>query len=211
MGQLLNFPTAGIIRGENADNPTLQDCNRWGMKLHFISRTIYKEIRDCRDDYFLSKKFPDFAFVPEGGDNEDGVKGASDIVRHIIRNDYDVCCVSVGTGTTLKGLLRCGKPFTKRFLGFAPMKGGSYLQKNFNHYENVKIIDEYHLGGFGKINEFLSAFMQTFERKVGFSLDRVYTAKMMYGMIDYIQNKRILPHDKILMIHTGGVQGNRGG
>ncbi len=38
--------------------------------------------------------------------------------------------------------------------------------------------------------------------------DFVYTAKMMYGVLDLIQNNFFAEGSNIVCIHTGGLQGN---
>jgi 1-aminocyclopropane-1-carboxylate deaminase/D-cysteine desulfhydrase-like pyridoxal-dependent ACC family enzyme len=40
-------------------------------------------------------------------------------------------------------------------------------------------------------------------------LDFVYTAKLMYGVRDLATNGKFEPISKILVIHSGGLQGNR--
>ncbi len=40
-GHVSGIKTIGILRGEEVKNPTLDDCQAWGMALHFISRAEY--------------------------------------------------------------------------------------------------------------------------------------------------------------------------
>jgi 1-aminocyclopropane-1-carboxylate deaminase len=39
-------------------------------------------------------------------------------------------------------------------------------------------------------------------------LDWVYTAKMMYAMIDLVKQDFFAPGSKVVALHTGGLQGN---
>jgi 1-aminocyclopropane-1-carboxylate deaminase len=41
-------------------------------------------------------------------------------------------------------------------------------------------------------------------------LDPIYTGKMVYGVMDLIQKNYFKKGSKILLIHTGGLQGIRG-
>ena len=51
--------------------------------------------------------------------------------------------------------------------------------------------------------------MNNFKRKFKITLDPIYTAKMVYGVFDLIK-KVISNDDKVLVIHTGGLQGIKG-
>jgi 1-aminocyclopropane-1-carboxylate deaminase len=68
----------------------------------------------------------------------------------------------------------------------------------------------YHFGGYGKISEELIDFLNGFYKETKIPLDPVYSGKMMFGIIDLIQNNYFPPHSKILAIHTGGLQGISG-
>jgi 1-aminocyclopropane-1-carboxylate deaminase len=160
----------------------------------------------------LTEQFHNPYIIPEGGANELGRKGAGDIAKFISSN-YNIICLSVGTGTTFAGL-RDVLNTDQELIGFAPMKGGKYLEKDIRSWlsasqdKNWSITDQYHFGGFGKTNTLLASYMQTFEREQGIALDRVYTAKMMYGVADMISQSRFPSDSKILCVHTGGLQGN---
>jgi len=42
------------------------------------------------------------------------------------------------------------------------------------------------------------------------ALDAIYTGKMVYGLADLIRKQYFTRGSKILIIHTGGLQGNIG-
>jgi 1-aminocyclopropane-1-carboxylate deaminase len=48
--------------------------------------------------------------------------------------------------------------------------------------------------------------MDAFRLDHGIELDRVYTGKMMYGVIDLIKNQHFKKGSTVLAIHTGGVR-----
>ena len=76
--------------------------------------------------------------------------------------------------------------------------------------ENWELITDYHFGGYGKVNEELIQFINQFYKQTQVPLDPIYTGKMVFGVIDLIQ-KNYFPHNsKILLIHTGGLQGIQG-
>ena len=53
-------------------------------------------------------------------------------------------------------------------------------------------------------------FINFFFRDKKIILDVVYTAKMVMGIYDLIKKKYFKNGSRILIVHTGGVQGNRG-
>jgi 1-aminocyclopropane-1-carboxylate deaminase len=53
-------------------------------------------------------------------------------------------------------------------------------------------------------------FMDQFEKQFNVPLDPIYTAKMMFGILDLIKMKFFAPGSTILAVHTGGLQGRAG-
>ncbi|MEL6305131.1 MAG: 1-aminocyclopropane-1-carboxylate deaminase/D-cysteine desulfhydrase, partial [Bacteroidota bacterium] len=76
--------------------------------------------------------------------------------------------------------------------------------------DNWNLISDYHFGGYGKVDEVLVNFINTFKKETGIPLDPVYTGKMMFGIVDLIQKGHFQKGSKILAIHTGGLQGIAG-
>ncbi|MNL87152.1 D-cysteine desulfhydrase [compost metagenome] len=50
-------------------------------------------------------------------------------------------------------------------------------------------------------------FIEKFEQDFTIPLEQVYTGKMLYGIFDLIQKKYFPPNTRILIIHSGGLQG----
>ncbi|WP_299110904.1 pyridoxal-phosphate dependent enzyme [uncultured Winogradskyella sp.] len=214
-GKMHNLKTIGIIRGEELEskinaNPTLMFAKQFGMQLHFISRTAYRNKQDSQYIERLITKYGDFYLLPEGGTNALAVKGCEEILND--RDDkFDFICCSVGTGGTISGLINASQPHQKIF-GFPALKG-DFLQQDIRKFaaqDNWKLITDYHFGGYGKINEELIAFINTFKAKYNIPLDPIYTGKMMYGIFDLIEKGIFPKNSKILAIHTGGLQGIEG-
>ncbi|MGZ5191742.1 MAG: 1-aminocyclopropane-1-carboxylate deaminase, partial [Flavisolibacter sp.] len=59
-----------------------------------------------------------------------------------------------------------------------------------------------------KYNDELLKFMNDFYRATGVPSDFVYTGKLFFAVKDLIENKYFPTGVKILVIHTGGLQGN---
>lgn len=222
-GQLFGFRTIGIIRGEKTLplNPTLKFAQDCGMQLHYISRTAYSNKYQWEFLESLRDKFGTFYLLPEGGTNALAVKGCAEIAQEI-EEAYDYICCACGSGGTLAGLA-ASVSLPAKVLGFAALKGGSFLtgdvnqvlkayvnsfgrpeDPRMNHYQ---IIANYHCGGYAKTTPELIQFIKDFERRNSVPLDQVYTGKMMFGLYDMIQNGYFKAGETIVALHTGGLQG----
>ncbi len=206
-GKLFGIKTIGIVRGEDVSNPTLNDCVRWGMELKFVSRATYRKKAEPTFLTELQQTYPNSFIVPEGGDNTLGQQGCVEILNPLDITSYDILCCSIGTGTTICGLAAV---FKKEIWGFAPFKNALSLKEKLTQsVPHLHYIDTYHFGGFGKTKPELIDYMQVFQEKYGFALDRVYTAKMFFGIEDLLRTSVLLQNKKMLVVHTGGLQGNR--
>ena len=72
------------------------------------------------------------------------------------------------------------------------------------------MITDYHFGGYAKINSVLVEFINKFNTQYHVPLDPVYTGKMMYGIFELMEKQYFPKNAKILVIHTGGLQGVAG-
>jgi 1-aminocyclopropane-1-carboxylate deaminase len=208
--KLIGLRSIGIVRGRYEPlTPTLEGCVTNSMELVFVPREEY----GCKEDEQwlaeLRAKYSAF-IIPEGGANEWGRKGAEEIAS-MVPLDYTHVCVSVGTGTTFIGL-RNALPAGQALWGYVPMKRGGYLKDEITSQlstdANWQLFDEWHFGGFGKVNDTLIDFMNQFYAIHRTPLDIVYTAKMMYGIRQQMQQSVFPKEAKLLCIHTGGLQGN---
>ena len=212
IGRICNFQTIGIIRGEELvakinDNPTLKYAQDCGMKFKFISRTDYRNKEDLNFVDALKNEFGNFYCIPEGGTNALAVKGCEDILTEA-DSSFDYICAPVGTGGTLAGLINCSKP-NQQILGFSALKG-DFLQEDISKFakqDNWKLITDYHFGGYAKINTELITFINEFKTLNNIQLDPIYTGKMLFGIQDMISKNYFPKGSKILVIHTGGLQG----
>lgn len=206
--------TIGVIRGEELEfkesNATLTFAKEHGMELQFVTREQYRE-KDT--EVFLEqlhKKFGNFYLIPEGGTNALAVQGCEEILNSE-DEVFDYICVSVGTGGTISGLINCLQP-GQQVLGFPALKG-DFLQseiRKFARSDQWLLIRDYHFGGYAKLNRECITFINKFKQDTNIPLDPVYTGKMMYGILDLVDNDYFKTHSKILAIHTGGLQGIQG-
>ena len=195
----------GIIRGERPKSPsaTLIEAGKFGMELKFISREDYS-LRKTEGFFdLLTKEFPDYYTIPEGGAGPEGEKGAGEILQHIDRKNYTHIACAVGTGTMFNGIKNALSP-NQQLVGIVVLKGWKE-EKNSN---TGKLICDYHFGGYAKYNAALIGFMNDLFRSTGIPTDIVYTGKLAYAIFDMLKNDHFHPASKILMIHSGGLQGN---
>ena len=231
----LDLKSTAILRGELITplNPTLSDCNTWGMNFRPVTRAQYREKATPQFIQQLKNQLGAFYLVPEGGSNVLAVKGMSEVAEIIIQNadQYDYLCAPVGSGGTLAGLVAGAKGAIK-CIGYSAIKGGQYIEEDIRGllcqyqrdfrlgehvddslYSNEWVVDinhDYHFGGFAKTKPELMSFAAWFEQCFSIPLEHVYTAKMFYGLFDQIKAGRFKPGQRIVALHTGGLQGLRG-
>lgn len=215
VGKQFGFETVGVIRGEELavkvpENPTLQFAVNCGMKLKFVSRESYRQKQEVDFIEELRSEFGNFYVLPEGGTNDLAVKGCEEMLTQADAA-FDYICCAVGTGGTIAGLINSAKPCQK-VLGFPALKADFLTQEiaKFAPAGNWDLISDYHFGGYAKVNEQLIGFMNQFYRETSIPLDPVYTGKMVFGVMDLIGKGFFPLGSKVLLIHTGGLQGISG-
>ena len=214
-GKENGFETVGIIRGDELkdkiqENPTLKFAQECGMQFEFVTRNQYQNKNNIDFLKHLETHFGNFYSIPEGGTNELAVKGCEEILNEN-DSEFNIICTCVGTGGTILGLINSSNQ-NQKILGFPALKG-EFLQDEiriFANKNNWQLINNYHFGGYGKINDELIIFMNAFFLEYKILLDPIYTAKMFYGVIDLINKNYFPENSKILMIHSGGLQGIQG-
>lgn len=214
-GKEFGFKTIGVIRGDELAssierNPTLAFAQSCGMQFDFISREVYRHKESTDFASYLRQKWGEFYFIPEGGTNALAVQGAQEILT-TQDVSYDYICCAVGTGGTISGLIHSAFSHQK-ILGFPALKG-DFLNAEICKFAptgNWELIRGYEFGGYAKITAELIEFMNDFYQKTQVPLDPIYTAKMVFGVTDLISKGYFENDAKILMIHTGGLQGIQG-
>ena len=208
----------GIIRGEQTLplNHTLAFAQEKGMLLHYVSRETYKHKTETDFIRNLRDQFGDFYLLPEGGTNELAVTGVIEFAKAILSEiKFDYLCLPVGTGGTMAGII-AGLDKTKKVIGFSALKGGSFLVGKVKRMlencstgklKNWRIENDYHFGGYGKSDKALENFLVNQSQNHNLPLDRVYTAKMMFGIYDLIKKGSFERGSIVLALHTGGLQG----
>ena len=217
----VGLKSIGVVRGEEltpSSNSTLQNCSDLGMELLFITREEYKKRNDYAYLASWKDRFKSYLIVPEGGANYHGVIGCQEIMLET-PNDFDHVFLAAGTGTTAAGVITAVSPKTQ--VHVVEVLKGDFLKKEVAQciqmvYNDKVITDNVLLkhsfipdsfGGYAKWNEKLIDFVRFFYSETAVKLDLVYTAKVVYAWREKVLDGTIKPSDKVLFIHTGGVQG----
>lgn len=207
----LGLKSIGIIRGEETLplNNTLSFAKSKGMKLHYVSRELYRVKTNQGFIDGLQSNYGDFYLIPEGGTNELAVKGVTQFSQ-TLGDDFDYLCCAVGTGGTMAGLIN-GTQQEKKVFGFPVLKNGEFLKDEIENllpdkHNNWSLKTEYHFGGYAKTTPQLTSFMEDFKSKHQIQLDPIYTGKALFGIIDLIRGNVFSKGSTILFIHSGGVR-----
>ncbi|HEX7846816.1 MAG TPA: pyridoxal-phosphate dependent enzyme [Chitinophagaceae bacterium] len=207
--QLNGLSSIGIIRGEEAPelSPTLKQAKELGTQLYFTSREEYVQKKipgeiDARHCYIIN----------EGGFGELGAKGAATIAHDFIKEEYTHICCAVGTGTMIAGLINATSP-SQQVFGISVMKNNLSLEDAVRSLltdktRSFELFHEYHFGGYAKHKPGLLDFMNEFYRQTAIPSDFVYTGKLFYAIKDLIKKNSFPAGSKLLLIHSGGLQGN---
>ena len=211
-GEYFGFATIGVIRGEEhlPLNDSLDYAVRRGMRLTYLDRGTYRYKHDPAVIARLRQEFGSFYLVPEGGSNGLGVRGCAEIPAEI-PDDFDVICCPCGTGGTLAGIVLGLRP-GQRAIGFSVLKNGGFLADEVIRLQqeaagrdvgcwNIEL--GYDFGGYARTTPELAAFIADFKQRHGLLLDRVYVAKMMYGIIDFARKGRFASGSTVIAVITG--------
>ena len=212
----MGLRSIGIIRGEKPANlsVTLRLAESYGMQLQFVPRTTFATGEYTDIIHGLQQPPGELYVIPQGGAGDYGVKGSMEILRLAGNRWYTHILCSVGTGTMFTGLVHSAEP-GQQVIGIPAIKGvtdiDNILQAPLTPASMrsfCKIIPEYHFGGYAKKTPELIRFMNSFYAQTGIPTDFVYTGKLFFACIDLIKKDYFPPGSSLLIIHSGGLQGN---
>lgn len=217
---------------------TLNDMLAWGCEVVFVDRVTYKR-RDQADYLEqLAVKYPNAYFIPEGGSHVSAIAGVVDLVKELTLLDCnadeavqsglsgnfqtgfdpDFIICPVGSGGTLAGLI--ASQTSARCVGVSVLKDEGYLEDEVKkllaayplkqeYHSQWHILHQYHHGGYGKRNTELLAFCQDFQQQTDIEIEATYSGKLMYAVKQELAKGAFPVNSHILLLHTGGLQGNR--
>jgi 1-aminocyclopropane-1-carboxylate deaminase len=214
-GRILGLDTTGVVRGEELAgrplNPSLARCAADGMRLYFVGRSTYRHKHEPETlAALLRAAGAEGAYVvPEGGSNGAAVRGCRALGEEL-RGSADVVAVACGTGGTLAGLA-AGLGPGQRALGVPVLKGGflggeveALQERAFGGRTGEWSLDErFHFGGYARTTPALHAFADDFEDRHGLPVERLYVAKVLYGLVALAQEGAFQRGTTVTAVVTG--------
>jgi 1-aminocyclopropane-1-carboxylate deaminase len=232
-----NLRSIGYVRAtkEDAITPSLQEALAYGMHLEFIGRTNFQEIKNeilktnqhrsinlsntnnNNNNNNTDYKKGAIYFIDEGGYGTIGAKGAATILNTQSKDynikDYTTIIAAVGTGTMLAGLINAAEGH-QDIIGIPVLKNEASIELEIKNLlkDNNKpftLLHSFHQGGYAKTNPALFDFMNQLWTLEKIPTDIVYTGKLLWAVDSLLKDNYFKEGSKILVIHSGGLQGNR--
>lgn len=200
----------GIVRGYQSPRLTitLEDAISYGMQLQFAGNG------KASDDSLFLATIPQALYIPEGGMGITGIRGAATILSDQTISDYTHILAAAGTGTMVAGLTIAALPH-QQVIGISVLKNApaptneiaNWLQK-LGEARMPKLM-HFPYGGYAKLNETVVETLHTCWEQEKLPLDFVYTGKLFTAVKELLQQNYFAKDSKLLLIHSGGLQGNR--
>ena len=211
-----NIKSIGYVRAtkEDAITPSLQEAQAYGMQLEFMGRTHFQEIKNdlLKTNQQTSIDKGSIYFIDEGGYGALGAKGAATILNEHCK-DYTTIIAAVGTGTMLAGLIQAAA-LHQNVIGIPILKNEASIEAEIktllkDSTKPFTLLHNFHQGGYAKTNPALIAFMNQLWETEKIPTDIVYTGKLLMAVDSLLKENYFKEGSKILVIHSGGLQGNR--
>ena len=211
-----NIKSIGYVRAtqEDAITPSLQEALGYGMQLEFLGRTHFQAIKNdlLKKNNNGNHEQSGVYYIDEGGYGELGAKGAATILNEHCKS-YNTIIAAVGTGTMLAGLIQAAAPH-QNIIGIPILKNEASIEAEIktlliDSTKPFRLIHGFHQGGYAKTNPTLIGFMNQLWETEKIPSDIVYTGKLLYAVDSLLKENYFKVGSKILVIHSGGLQGNR--
>ena len=221
-GQRFGFATVGLLRGEAQDTPTVRDLQAFGMQLHWLGYGGYR--RRHSPDFWQPwrERYPQLLPVDEGGGGLLAARSCAAIVEMARQQlgalgwaDYHGWWLAAGTGTTAAGLVMGEQGARMVHVAMAVPPGHGVEQAVPAMLGEAGLADRGYrlldasLGGFGKVDARLAQLIDDGERSAGLPLEPLYTGKALLALRDEVEAGYFAPGTRLLLLHTGGLQGRR--
>ena len=210
-----------------------------GMQLHFVSRADFQALQAETMRNRIENLFGEGTIIPVGGSSPAGVAGAlqmGDCLLDILPEQVSSIWLAGATGGTAAGMIaaisRRSKVNTVSvnvvnvlkhcelahdiavFLQqFGLAEPGQSVEKGTGS-QAWRVLNEYHCGGYARVNNELRDFHTELEAQLGEPVDTVYMAKLFFALRQHYR-ARSLSSDltkadgAIAILHSGGQQGRR--
>jgi 1-aminocyclopropane-1-carboxylate deaminase len=145
-----------------------------------------------------------------------------EIIQANIGEPFTSILLPVGSGASMAGVIEnCPPELAKQIIGIGSLQGEGYLESLVNQFLNKDtpylswhINHDFHFGGYAKSTNELDTFCDQFNQQQAkldtpLCIEPVYSGKCFFALKTLIQKGYFVPNSKVLVIHTGGLQGAR--
>ena len=226
----LNINFTAVVRGDYSKRltPTLQDLQRWGTHLHFVSKIEYKNKTSAQYCQLLRQQLNADYLIPEGGSHAKSIVGVGAIMTELETQAPDITHIilPVASAGTLAGLVLNETLPHVKIIGVGVLKGEGYLEDLVNgllasstpscQRKEWEILHDYHHGGYAKtsasLRQYVSEFNQFYadqNRLRPLAIEPIYSGKCFYALNALLSAGYFPSNSKVLILHTGGLQGAR--
>ncbi|MFT6000808.1 MAG: 1-aminocyclopropane-1-carboxylate deaminase [Neolewinella sp.] len=225
-GKLYEIPVIIFVRGEEADNPLLDQARADGARLIHLSRPEYRQKYDQTWLQLRKQEVADFYNVSisaiwsiaEGGTCPGSAKNVGKLYHEVVEalDEYpDFLCLSAGTGGSAAGVIQAAGTATR--VEVFPALKGQWMADEIRNFlpdltnENWTTVTDYHFGGYGKFPKEWIVLSQGLATQADIEepglppLEPIYTAKLFYGVLDRIRKGHYPPGSSVVVVHTGGI------
>ena len=196
---------------QEAITPSLKEAEAYGMELVFLGRTDFQTKKTAIIN--TGQENRQVYFIDEGGYGLLGAKGAATILTDNDTINYDYIICAVGTGTMLAGCINAAKK-NQQLIGIPILKNEGTIHAEIkalleDDHKPYTLLHQFHQGGYAKTNPSMIEFMNQLWEREKIPTDIVYTSKLLFAVDYLIKENYFEKNTAILVIHSGGLQGNR--
>ena len=190
----LKIPMKVFVYGHYGTKAThvLNDLIEWDIHWERIERN---EVAHLDKRFINSSTF----FIPEGANSNLADFGINQVLNEI---DSDFCStgllIACGTGASINSVLRLRGQL--KVLSISPVK----TMKEFINNERLIWLNESLTIPFAGYSDELIEFIEWFYKCYNILLDPIYTSRLLFEF--QINNSKLLDFEKIVFIHSGGIQ-----
>ena len=213
--RLHDMDCIGVVRGEeltDTSNEYLRYCAAEGMKLVFVPRKEFRELRSKDWQYeptLLGLSKEQIVTLPEGGAGAHVMEGCGEIWEELCEEfKPDHLVISSGTGATVSGILQAMSLEEPTVIHVCSAVRGAakemVMVMSMAQEKKIQLfwIDEA-FGGFGKVPQELSALKENFKANSGINIDLNYNAKLW----SWLTSQQL--RGSVVWVNTGGFRTER--